>query len=89
MENDVYKPVPCNYKGIVKLRPEKIFVSRYHHAYVKLQAGYYYQGDPSNSVFVELYKTYQALINGSQPIGTGTITERFLYVPRERKNNYW
>ena len=48
-----------------------------------------YTGNPDHTVYVELYKTYQDLTNNGRCIREGLIEERSLYVPRERKNNYW
>lgn len=84
-----YKAVPKNYKGIVRLNPTIALLLPYWHAYVKLEEGYHYTGNPDHTVYVELYKTYQDLTNYGKCIREGLIEERSLYVPRERKNNYW
>lgn len=84
-----YKAVPRNYKGIVRLKPTIARFRPYYHAYVKLEEGYHYTGNPDHTVYVELYKTYQDLTNNGRCIREGLIEERSLYVPRKRKNNYW
>lgn len=84
-----YKAVPKNYKGIVRLKPTIARFRPYYHVYAKLERGYRYTGNPGHSVIVKLYKSYQDLTNNGRPIGGGPIPERRLYVPRERKNNYW
>ena len=89
LKEEKYKVVPKNYKGVVRVKPSKAYPSRYWHVYAKLERGYRYTGNPGHSVIVKLYKSYQDLTNNGRPIGGGLIPERRLYVPRERKNNYW
>jgi hypothetical protein len=89
LTEEKYKAVPKNYKGIVRVKPSKAYPSRYWRVYAKLERGYRYTGNPGHSVIVKLYKSYQDLTNNGRPIGGGLIPERRLYVPRERKNNYW
>lgn len=89
LQEEKYKVVPKNYKGIVRLKPSKVYSSHYWHAYVKLERGYCYTGNPDHTVIVKLYKTYQDLTNNGRSVGEGLVEERSLYVPRERKNNYW
>lgn len=89
LKKEKYKAVPKNYKGVVRLKPLKAYPSNYWHVYAKLERGYRYTGNPGHSVIVKLYKSYQDLTNNGRPIGGGPISERRLYVPRERKNNYW
>lgn len=89
LQEEKYKVVPKNYKGIVRLKPSKVYSSHYWHAYVKLERGYCYTGNPDHAVIVNLYKTYQDLTNNGRSVGGGVVKERSLYVPRERKNNYW
>lgn len=89
LKEEKYKVVPKNYKGVVRVKPSKAYPSRYWHVYAKLERGYRYTGNPGHSVIVKLYKSYQDLTNNGRPIGGDPIPERRLYVPRERKNNYW
>lgn len=89
LKEEKYKVVPKNYKGVVRVKPSKAYPSRYWHVYAKLERGYRYTGNPGHSVIVKLYKTYQDLANNGRCIREGLIEERSLYVPRERKNNYW
>lgn len=89
LKEEKYKAVPKNYKEIVRLNPTVARLFSYWHAYVKLEEGYHYTGNPDHIVYVELYKTYQDLTNNGMCIKEGLIEERNLYVPRERKNNYW
>lgn len=84
-----YKAVPKNYKGIVRLKPSKTYSSVYWHRCAKLARGDNYTGNPDHCVVTKLYETYQDLINNNMPMGKCFIRERDLYVPRERKNNYW
>lgn len=89
LKEEKYKAVPKNYKGIVRLNPTVARLFSYWHAYVKLEEDYHYTGNPDHRVGVNLYKTYQDLTNNGRSIGGGFVSERSLYVPRERKNNYW
>ena len=89
LKEEKYKAVPKNYNGIVRLNPTIARSLPYWHAYVKLDRGYRYTGNPVHRVRVKVYKTYQDLINNGRCITEGYIAESSLYVPRERKNNYW
>lgn len=89
LKKEKYKTVPKNYKGVVRLKPLKAYPSSYWHAYVKLKRDCHYTGNPGHAVDVKLYKTYQDLTNNGRYVGDGFVPERSLYVPRERKNNYW
>ena len=89
MKEEKYNAVPKNYKGIVRLQPLKTYPSCYWHVYVKLKRDCHYTGNPDHTVIVNLYKSYQDLTNNGRPTGGGPIQERRLYIPRERKNNYW
>lgn len=86
-----YKAVPRNYKGIVRLKPTIARFRPYYHAYVKLEEGYHYTGNPDHSIKVIFYRTYEDLKNRENmmlgwPVD---VREYLLYPVSIKKNNYW